>query len=731
MLLIKSVFGMKKLMRWSIVLMLSATLAGASAPLITASSESDISLNASFANNQDNKSFDPLIYSPLNQRLAKLETQAQQQSSNSSNINSVRARLVMADIYLNSRKSREAIATLDKLETEYPVLADYVLLKRAQAQTQIRDLQAAKSTWESILTNFPNSPAAAEAMFALGQNKQLLDKFPAHPRSQEVTLRLLAQAPNRVDLMSIMATYFGDYKEIVPILDRLVASSPSLTTDQWWAIADSYYDKFEFGKAANAYTRATSNSLTAYKYGRSLQRGKETESAIIAYNRLVQQFPQSPQASRALIRIAQIASPEEAIAATDRIVTSYPDTAGEALAIKSTILQDKLNSPKAASEARNLLLERYGNSAAAGELRWRIAKGQGRGGQIPTAIATVDALIANSPNSDFAAEASFWAGKWANQIGDKAKAKKFFEFAIRQHPNSYFAWRSATSLGWQVGNFTTARYTTPAIALPTSRATLPAGSAKLQELYILGLDQDARSQWQAEMRGKRNLEPSEIFTDGVLRVAVQDNLVGIRTIESLDLIDVPTAQKAEIAKIKQHPAYMQSLYPFHYWNLVSSWSSDRKLSPALVIGLMRQESRFEAQIRSRSGAIGLMQIMPDTGLWIANKRGVNNYNLDNPTDNINFGTWYLDYTHSRYADNSMLAVASYNAGPNRVAQWVQERSINDPDEFVNSIPYDETRDYVSKVLGNYWNYLRLYSPSVQQQIAALNQSNNVNASSKF
>ena len=126
-----------------------------------------------------------------------------------------------------------------------------------------------------------------------------------------------------------------------------------------------------------------------------------------------------------------------------------------------------------------------------------------------------------------------------------------------------------------------------------------------------------------------------------------------------------------------------------------------------------------------------MQIMPDTGLWIANKRGVNNYNLDNPTDNINFGTWYLDYTHSRYADNSMLAVASYNAGPNRVAQWVQERSINDPDEFVNSIPYDETRDYVSKVLGNYWNYLRLYSPSVQQQIAALNQSNNVNASSKF
>lgn len=718
---------MKNLMRWSIVLMLSATLVGASAPLITASSESDLALNASLANNRDNKSFDPLTYSPVEQRLAKLETQAQQPSDN---IDRVRARLVIADIHLNNRKYREAIAALDKLESEYPILADYVLLKRAQAQTQLRDIPSATKTWQSLLTNFPNSPTAAEAMFALGQNQQLLDKFPAHPRSREVALRLLAQDPNRVDLMAHLATYFGDAKDIVPTLDRLVAKSPTLTSDQWWAIADAYYKNFEFGKAANAYTRATVNPLTAYQYARSLHRGKQIDAAIVAYNRVVQQFPQSPQAPRALIRITQIDSPNVAIAATDRIVANYPDTAGEALLIKAAILQDKLDSPKSASDNRKLLLERYGNSDAASQLRWRIAQGQARGGQINNAIATVDALIANSPDGSTSAEASFWAGKWANQIGDKSNAKKFFEFVIRQHPESYYAWRSAGSLGWQVGTFTTARYTTPAIAIPSARTPLPAGSAKLQELYLLGLDRDARSQWQTELNAKRNLEPSEIFTDGVLRVAVQDNLVGIKTIESLDLIDVSSAQKEEIAKIKQHPAYMQSLYPFHYWDIIDNWARERKISPALVIGLMRQESRFEAQIRSRSGAIGLMQIMPDTGSWIASKKGVSNYNLDNPSDNISFGTWYLDYTHSRYGDNSMLAVASYNAGPGAVGRWVEARGVGDPDEFVNSIPYEETRDYVSKVLGNYWNYLRLYSPSIQQQIASLQQSNNLNASAK-
>jgi len=722
---------MRKLMRWSIVLMLSATLAGASAPLITASSESDLTLNASLANNRDSKSFDPLTYTPIDQRLAKLETQAKQQSSGNPDIDRVRARFVIADIHLNNRKPREAIAALDKLETEYPILADYVLLKRAQAQTQLRDLPSATATWQQILAKFPDSPASAEAMFALGQNQQLLQKFPAHPRSQQVALRLLSQTPNRVELMAHLATYFSDSKEIVPILNRLVASSPSLTADQWWAIAEGYYSNFEFGKAANAYSRATVNPSTAYNYARSLHRGKQIDAAIVAYNRVVQQFPNSPQAPRALIRLTQIESPQAAIAAADRIVTNYPDTAGEALGIKAAILQDKLGSPKAASDVRNLLLSRYGSSNDAGELRWRIAKGQARSGQIKNAIATVDTLIANSPNSDSTAEASFWAGKWANLIGDKAKAKALFESTIRQHPDSYYAWRSASSLGWNVGTFTTARYVAPAIALPSVRQPLPAGSAKLQELYILGLDRDARSQWLTELRGKRNLEPKEIFTDGVLRVANQDNLMGIRTLESLSWIDVSDVQKAEIVQLKKHPAYIHSLYPFHYWDLISNWAKERKLSPALVIGLMRQESRFEPQIRSRSGAIGLMQIMPDTGSWIASKKGVNSYNLDRPENNINFGTWYLDYTHSRYGNNSMLAVASYNAGPGAVGRWVEARGVGDPDEFVNNIPYDETRDYVSKVLGNYWNYLRLYSPSIKQQIMALEQSNNLNANSQF
>jgi soluble lytic murein transglycosylase len=76
------------------------------------------------------------------------------------------------------------------------------------------------------------------------------------------------------------------------------------------------------------------------------------------------------------------------------------------------------------------------------------------------------------------------------------------------------------------------------------------------------------------------------------------------------------------------------------------------------------------------------------------------------------GTWYLDYTHQEYGDNSMLAIASYNAGPGSVADWLDRFGLADPDDFVANIPFDETRGYVEAVFENYWNYLRLYNPEM-------------------
>jgi soluble lytic murein transglycosylase len=169
--------------------------------------------------------------------------------------------------------------------------------------------------------------------------------------------------------------------------------------------------------------------------------------------------------------------------------------------------------------------------------------------------------------------------------------------------------------------------------------------------------------------------------------------------------------------LKQTADYWQALYPVPYVETIATWSEARKLNPWLVTGLMRQESRFEVDIRSSAGAVGLMQVMPETGDWIADQIKLKTFNLENPVDNIKLGTWYLDYTHDEYQNNSMLAIASYNAGPGNVSSWVKRLNLGDPDQFVEAIPFDETRGYVKSVFGNYWNYRRLYDPSVFEQLA--------------
>ncbi len=654
--------------------------------------------------------FDPLTYRPLDQRIAQLSRQTP----------SPRQRLLLAELHLQNNDPRSALGVLDGLEQDYALLADYVLVKRAQAYQLARDSQNANLVWQEILRKYPQNPSSAIALSALGRDAELIRQFPKHPLTRAALLRAISRNPQQRELVLHLVTYFPDTPNIVPLLNRLLSGGTNFTPDQWWAIATAYYDNFEFSRAGTAYANATPNSFTAYRLGRSWQRARQPQRAIAAYQRVVQQYPNSPEAPRALLRIMQIGDQKQVQQASDRLARDYPNTHPEALLLLWELSQGKFRNFATARQAEQTLLGKYPNSPSTAQLRWRIARNQARNGDLRSAIATVQTIISQHPNSDILAESAFWAGRWSQRLGDTASANRFFTAALQLQPESYFAWRSAVFLGWQeVGDFHTLRNVNLTLQPQSVRSPLPAVSNVVNELYLIGLDREAHDHWQNEIRGKRLLSPQELFSDGILRLGVNDNLRGIKTLESLAWIDVSPQEQAEAQQLIALPQYKQALYPFPYFAQIDRWSQQFRLPPALVIALIRQESRFEPEILSRSGAVGLMQVMPDTGAWIASKRGIRRYSLKNPEDNINFGTWYLDYTHNSFQNNSLLAVASYNAGPGAIARWVREKGLGDPDEFIENIPYTETRDYVPKVFGNYWNYLRLYSPVIQQKMATL------------
>ncbi len=127
----------------------------------------------------------------------------------------------------------------------------------------------------------------------------------------------------------------------------------------------------------------------------------------------------------------------------------------------------------------------------------------------------------------------------------------------------------------------------------------------------------------------------------------------------------------------------------------------------LVFAVMRQESFFDYYAVSNSNALGIMQIIPPTARWIAKMKKTDLLNLNqlfNPEFNIDFGSWYLAYLLKRFDGNVFFAVASYNAGPGAVSRFLKKNYITDIAEFIEFFPYDETRNYVKKVMRNYYIY---------------------------
>lgn len=139
---------------------------------------------------------------------------------------------------------------------------------------------------------------------------------------------------------------------------------------------------------------------------------------------------------------------------------------------------------------------------------------------------------------------------------------------------------------------------------------------------------------------------------------------------------------------------------------------DNKVDPYLVFGIIRAESKYQTGARSSVGARGLMQIMPETGQWIASQHGIKDFDPDSlhdPELNIKFGCWYLASLSKEFNGQVPLMVAAYNAGRGTVKQWVDTRTWDGDPEKLEDIPYRETREYVRIVLKNHAAYQVIYS----------------------
>ncbi len=284
----------------------------------------------------------------------------------------------------------------------------------------------------------------------------------------------------------------------------------------------------------------------------------------------------------------------------------------------------------------------------------------------------------------------YWQGRALKALGRMQEANRIFANLSREH--HYYGLLAGEELGAVMGEQTVN------IKVSGNEVELiarDAGIARALALYELELRTEATNEWIWAVRN---------FGDRQLLAAAE-------LAKSRNWHDraINTAEKTR----ELHDFDLRFLAP--YRELASRESRANRLDEAWVYGLIRQESRFVNVARSSVGAAGLMQIMPATGRWIAQRLGIKRFNakkLNEPETNIKFGAYYLRHVQESLDGHPVLATAAYNAGPRRAERWRDGGSMEGA-IYIESIPFTETRDYVKKVMSNAMYYaLRFGQPSV-------------------
>lgn len=270
----------------------------------------------------------------------------------------------------------------------------------------------------------------------------------------------------------------------------------------------------------------------------------------------------------------------------------------------------------------------------------------------------------------------YWKARIVEQSGDKDAAKTLYQGLATER--GYYGFLAADRTG-----FAYSMQHSPVEATPEEISAMLArpGIRMAQELYLMGQTLDARRQWAYTTRRMNN---RDLAVAAVIARQWGWHDRAILTVSRSDYQDD-----------------IELRFPLLYRDVIEDKATRHGLDAGWVYGVVRQESAFVPDARSGAGALGLMQLMPTTGRLTGRRLNVpvnGTHALLDVEKNINLGAGYLREMLDRYRGNQVLATASYNAGPNRVSDWFQEDASLDAEIWVETIPFNETRDYVKNVL---------------------------------
>ncbi len=348
----------------------------------------------------------------------------------------------------------------------------------------------------------------------------------------------------------------------------------------------------------------------------------------------------------------------------------------------------------------------------------------------------LEQLIEEHPNSSLVPHAHYWLGRIRQRGSNLAQAKVEYREVLKSAPLSYYGFWASTRLE-QLGEKIVLDAPPPKPAPASLRTTVrrlglerPILIDRAIVLYRAGLGNLAQQELTAAARYFRSIR------DGKGRTMVADMLKQLGAHNLAFRIALTITQDGSDLITGEPYAWRawRHAYPLAFEKEVQSASKTHEVDEHLILSIMRTESHFRPWVRSRVGARGLMQLMPKTARRIGRKVKKGRYHAaryKNPASNVWLGTWYLSSLLERYESQLPAAAGAYNAGPRAMDGWLRAFGTLPLDEFVERIPYRETRRYVRRVLETYMVYRRLNGKPMPNLLAKLKAQPNAASTVNF
>lgn len=588
----------------------------------------------------------------------------------------------VAAAYLNAGNLKAAIAQYDEILkiAKVPAYRASIAFAAGQALLNSGDTTLAYSRYQDIVATYPQTPEAYRAMQALLSSGSQIDDYlrgqiSFAAKDYNDTITALYDYTSHTQLPSVDPNAFMMLGQAYREVGNVAAAITSFQT-----VIEQYPRSQYFGDAW-------------LEEGRTFYLANQVQEAIDKYKELSEKHPDVPQGAEALWRAGYLYSAqgntEQSLAIFEILGQKYPGT----------------------EQAMDALFR--GGMAA-----------YNQGGR--ARAQRLFALLAQTGSGTLRAAGSLWLGRLYQLDHQDDLARQSYTDAAQADPGGYYSQRAADLLAghgpfvppakydWAFNDpahiaeaeqwmRTTFKITQTGQLWPLS-PTLAADPRMLRgnELWAVAAYDEARAEY-AGLREDNSTDPLALYQLGSYFYHIGLYKEAINA--AATLID-----GAKI-NVMQAPRYIAALrYPIAYYDLVLPAAQKYNVDPLLILSLIRQESLFEGFATSYASAQGLMQIIPTTGEYIAQKLNWPDYqnsDIYRPYINVQFGVWYLKEQLDTFNGNTYAALAAYNAGPDASSEWYRI-SNGDPDLFLQAIDYDQTQTYVRRIYEQYEVYAAIY-----------------------